>query len=221
MKIWRLPLGLKIIYEDQDILAVDKPAGLLSIAAGAEREKTAHWILSEYLRKKGEKRRAAVVHRLDRDTSGVLLFAKSGQTKQTLMETWDEAVQERRYTAVAEGRFPEPAGTIDAPLAPDAHGRMIVSPAGQRAVTHWTVLHAGPQYTLLSLTLETGRRNQIRAHCAYLRRPIAGDQKYRAQTNPLSRLALHAEVLGLRHPRTGTYMRFESPSPKAFRTIVQ
>ncbi|MDR0569087.1 MAG: RluA family pseudouridine synthase [Spirochaetaceae bacterium] len=211
-----LPYGLRILYEDRDVLAVDKPAGLLSIAAGAERDKTAYWILSEYLRRKGEKRRAAAVHRLDRDTSGAMLFVKSGQVKRIMMEHWDQIAPERRYAAVAEGVFAESAGLIDAPLGPDKNGKMQVTPEGQRAITRWKVRQTGKNYTLLALELETGRRNQIRAHLAYIRHPVAGDLKYHARTNPLNRLALHAELLGFYHPRTGQYLLIESPIPKPF-----
>jgi 23S rRNA pseudouridine1911/1915/1917 synthase len=213
----RLPQGLILLYEDRDILVVDKPAGLLSIASGTERTKTAHWILSEYLRKRGEQRQAAVVHRLDRDTSGVMLFAKSGFIKGKLMETWEQSVQERRYAALAEGRFEESWGVIDAPLGEDPRGRVVVMPGGKGAITRWELLKAGTGYSLLSLALETGRRNQIRAHLSHLGHPVAGDWKYHAQTNPLNRLALHAEGLVFQHPRNGERLAFETPMPAAFR----
>jgi 23S rRNA pseudouridine1911/1915/1917 synthase len=192
-------------------MAVNKPAGLLSIATGTERNKTAYWILSEYLRKKGEKRRAAVVHRLDRETSGVMLFAKSEQVKRQLMETWIETVKERRYVALAEGIFAETDGVIDMPLQEDANGRMVVNPAGVRAVTRWKALEQGKTHTLLALELETGRRNQIRAHLAWAGHPVAGDRKYGGRTDPLHRLALHAERIAFYHPHTGQLMEFEVP----------
>ncbi|GHT96958.1 hypothetical protein FACS1894142_0100 [Spirochaetia bacterium] len=211
--------GLTLLYEDRDMLVVDKPAGLLSIASGTERDKTAYWILSEYLRRKGEKRRAAVVHRLDRDTSGVMLFAKSESIKRKLMETWDTSVTERRYVALAEGAFSEDAGVIDAPLGEDAGGRMVVKPGGLRAVTRWKVRSRGrtASHTLLSLELETGRRNQIRAHLMWLGHPVAGDRKYGAKTDPLKRLALHAERIAFHHPHTGKLMEFEVPAPAGFK----
>ncbi|MDR2746291.1 MAG: RNA pseudouridine synthase, partial [Treponema sp.] len=200
----RLARGLLLLYEDRDILVVDKPAGLLSIAAGAEREKTAYWTLAEYLRKKGEKRRPAVVHRLDRDTSGLMVFAKSEAAKKKLMENWENAVIRRRYIALAEGEFPrnkgggadeEPregsdSGIIDEPLGEDGGGRVIVKAGGRRACTRWELLGRGNGYSLLALELETGRRNQIRAHLFFMGCPIAGDKKYGARTNPLDRLAL-------------------------------
>jgi 23S rRNA pseudouridine1911/1915/1917 synthase len=208
----RLPYNLTLLYEDRDLLVVDKPAGLLSIAAGAERDRTAHWILSEYLRKKGEKRRAAVVHRLDRETSGVMVFTKSDTIKRKLMASWDETVTQRRYICLAEGELTESEGIIDQPLGEDARGRVVVvRSGGQRALTRWKCLKAGRGYSLLSLELETGRRNQIRAHLSWLGHPIAGDQKYQAKTNPLNRLALHAERLSFYHPHNGRLMEFEVP----------
>jgi len=216
-KRWRLSQGLTIIYEDPDLIVVDKPAGLLSVAAGAEKNKTVYWILSEYLRRKGEKRRVAVVHRLDRDTSGVMVFAKSEEIKRALMDHWDQAVAERRYLALAEGDFAADEGIIDAPLGEDRGGRVVVvREGGQPAVTRWRVLERRPAHTLLALDLETGRRNQIRAHLAYLGHPVAGDKKYFCRTNPAGRLALHAETLVLTHPRSGKQMTFNVPVPPSF-----
>ena len=214
----RLAHSLLLLYEDRDIMVVDKPAGLLSIAAGAELEKTVYRILAEYLRKKGEKRRPAVVHRLDRDTSGLMVFAKSERVKKKLMEHWDEAVTLRRYTALAEGEFSRnggaggPAwGIIDKPLGEDRGGRVIVKAGGRRALTRWKLLAAGKGYSLLSLELETGRRNQIRAHLSFIGHPVAGDKKYGAKTDPLGRLALHAGNLSFYHPSDGRLMEFSSP----------
>jgi 23S rRNA pseudouridine1911/1915/1917 synthase len=219
----RLALGLSLLYEDRDLLVVDKPSGLLSISAGAERQRTAYWVLAEYLRKKGERRRPAVVHRLDRDTSGVMLFVKSEAAKQKLMKNWDRSVKERHYLALVEGELPSDhpltRGTscvIDAPLGEDRGGRVVVCPGGRRALTRWKLLKAGKGYSLLSLELETGRRNQIRAHLSWLGHPVAGDGKYRARTDPLKRLALHAEVLVFQHPRDGRLLEFTVPPPKGF-----
>jgi RluA family pseudouridine synthase len=214
----RLAHGLLLLHEDRDILVVDKPAGLLSIASGTEREKTVYWILAEYLRKKGEKRRPAAVHRLDRDTSGLMVFAKSEQIKKKLMENWENAVTRRRYIALAEGEFPRSeadgteGGIINEPLGEDEGGRVIVKAGGKRAITRWKLLAWGKGYSLVSLELETGRRNQIRAHLFFLGRPVAGDKKYGAKTNPLGRLALHAENLSFYHPSNGKLMEFSSPA---------
>jgi 23S rRNA pseudouridine1911/1915/1917 synthase len=226
-----------LLYEDKDILVVDKPAGLLSIATGTEREKTCYWILAEYLRHKGEKRRPAVVHRLDRETSGVMIFAKHEQIKKKLMEHWEDSVTERRYIALAEGNMsskPESsnaagqdaeaagaAGVIDAPLGEDAGGRVIVQKGGKRAVTRWKLLTKGNGYSLLALELETGRRNQIRAHLSYTGHPVAGDRKYAARTDPVKRLCLHAEKIAFKHPKDGRLMEFESPVPAAISGLAK
>jgi 23S rRNA pseudouridine1911/1915/1917 synthase len=211
-----LPRGLLIQYEDRDILVVDKPAGLLSIASGTEREKTAYWIIAEYLRKKGEKRRPGVVHRLDRDTSGLMLFAKSEPVKKLFMENWEQMVIERRYVALAEGipggENGADEGVINQPLGEDRSGRVVVQAGGKPAVTRWKALEHQAGHTLLALELETGRRNQIRAHLAWLGHPVAGDVKYHARTNPLKRLALHAETLAFYHPYTKELLRFMSPA---------
>jgi 23S rRNA pseudouridine1911/1915/1917 synthase len=221
----RLRFGLVILYEDMDIIVVDKPSGLLSIAAGGEREKTCCHILAEYLRKNGGPRqRPAVVHRLVRGTSGVMIFAKSEKTKKKLMDNWNEAVAGRRYIAVAEGnpgRDGLSEGTITAPLGEDRGGRVVVSPGGKPAVTRWKVLKAGKVYSLLSLELETGRRNQIRAHLSWLGCPVAGDKKYHSKTDPLKRLCLHAEYISFRHPRDGRLMEFETPPDGSFHALLR
>jgi 23S rRNA pseudouridine1911/1915/1917 synthase len=161
-----------------------------------------------------------VVHRLDRDTSGVMIFAKSENVKRKLMETWDESVTERRYRALAEGEFPEAEGIIDEPLGEDSRGRVVVVPRGQhgglRALTRWKLLKTGKGLSLLSLELETGRRNQIRAHLSWLGHPVAGDKKYGARTDPRRRLCLHAEGIVFHHPADGRLMHFEVRAPAFF-----
>ena len=219
----RLGSGLVLLYEDRDIIAVDKSAGLLSISSGGGREKTAYSILAEYLRKRGGPS-PAVVHRLDRDTSGVMIFARSGWVKKKLMDHWDEAVTERLYVCVAEGDVSESAasdaGIIDLPLGEDSGGRVVVMKDGKPAVTRWRLIKARNGYSLLSLELITGRRNQIRAHLAALGHPVAGDMKYHARTDPIRRLCLHAEKVAFYHPRDGRLTEFESPAPPAFEGIL-
>jgi 23S rRNA pseudouridine1911/1915/1917 synthase len=218
--IRKLAYGLTILYEDRDLLVVDKPEGLLSIATMNENQKTAYWILSEYLRKKGEKRRPAVVHRLDRDTSGVMLFVKSEQLKKTMMNNWNDVVLERKYIALAEGEISESEGTINQPLAEDERGKMIVKNGGAPSITHWKCMGTGRGFSLLEIELETGRRNQIRAHFAWLGFPLAGDEKYSAKKNPLKRLALHAETLEFHHPVTKKIMEFSAAPDKRFFALV-
>ena len=216
----RLASGLILLYEDHDIIVLDKPAGLLSIAAAGRQEKNAYWILAEYLRKRGGGGGSpAAVHRLDRETSGVMIFAKSGWVKKKMMDNWNESVAERLYICVAEGIFTEKEGIIDLPLGEDAGGRVVVRKDGKPAVTRWKLIQTRNGYSLLSLELETGRRNQIRAHLAALGHPVAGDKKYWAKTDPLKRLCLHAQKIGFYHPRDKKLMEFESPVPSGFNRI--
>ena len=217
----RLASGLLLLYEDHDIMALDKPEGLLSIASANQREKNAYRILCEYCSKRGGGGSPAVVHRLDRDTSGVMIFAKSGRIKKKLMDNWEEAVTERRYICVAEGEFGEDEGIIDLPLGEDSGGRIIAKKGGKPAVTRWKLLRRKNGYSLLPLELETGRRNQIRAHLAALGHPVAGDKKYWAKTNPLKRLCLHAEKISFYHPVNKKQMEFESPAPQGFFRILE
>jgi 23S rRNA pseudouridine1911/1915/1917 synthase len=216
----RLPHGVLLYYEDHELLVIGKPSGLLSISAGGERDKTAYWIVTGYLRKRGEKCRAAAVHRLDRDTSGLMIFAKSELIKKKFMEHWNDLVRERRYICLAEGVLSEKEGTIDAPLGEDRGGRVVVTADGKPALTRWKLLQAGNSWSLLALELETGRRNQIRAHLAWAGHPVAGDKKYGAKTDPVKRLALHADRLVFLHPRTGAVMEFEVPAPESFFKII-
>ena len=220
----RLKHGVIILYEDRDLIVIDKPPGLLSIAAGGEREKTVYWILAEYLRKKGGSgQRPATVHRLYRGTSWVMIFAKSKKTKKKFMDNWDKVVSGRRYIAVVEGRPVRDGavyGIINAPLGEDRNGRVIVSAGGKRALTGWKLLKGGKLYSLLLLELETGRRNQIRAHLSWLGCPVAGDGKYQAKTDPLKRLCLHAERITFHHPADGRLMEFDAPPPDDFERLI-
>jgi 23S rRNA pseudouridine1911/1915/1917 synthase len=213
----KLPGGLLLLYEDGELLVVNKPAGLLSVAASGQTDKTAYWILAEYLRKKGEKRRPAAVHRLDRETSGVMLFVKSARAKRLFMENWDDVVTRRLYTAVVEGRLQGDEGIIDAPLADGPGGRVVVRADGKRAVTRWRrvgSLHGG---ALIQAELDTGRRNQIRAHFAHIGCPIYGDKKYGAKS--AGPLLLHAQTLAFYHPQDHRLMEWTVP-PKWFQLGV-
>ena len=217
----RLASNLLLLYEDRDIIVLDKPEGLPTIAPANRREKNVYGILCEYYSKKGGGGSSpAVVHRLDRDTSGVIIFAKSGRVKKKLMDNWDEIVTERRYVCVAEGVFAEEAGVIDLPLGEDSSRRVVVKKGGMPALTRWKLLRGHSGYSLLSLELETGRRNQIRAHLAALGRPVAGDKKYWAKTDPLKRLCLHAGKISFYHPRDGKLMEFESSFPQEFSRLL-
>jgi 23S rRNA pseudouridine1911/1915/1917 synthase len=189
---------LPIIYEDDWLVAVNKPSGLLSVASDSEKERTAYRIM-----KKGREGRLFVVHRLDRDTSGVLLFAKSEEIRDLLQRDWGNTVR-REYLAVCEGVFEQKSGRCESSLRENSAHIVYSDPSGEgkRAVTDYTVMRENRAYSFVKLLISTGRKNQIRVHMKELGHPVAGDKKYGAATNPLKRLALHASLLEIRHPVT-------------------
>ncbi|WP_313732029.1 RluA family pseudouridine synthase [Cohnella nanjingensis] len=212
-------VGLSILYEDDDLIIVSKEAGLLSIASTQENEVTAYRQLNEHVRRTDPAGRIFVVHRLDRDTSGVMMFAKREDVQQALQNNWQEAVLERTYVALVEGNVKKPEGTISSWLKESKTLKMFSSPYpndGQHAVTHYKTLRASPQFSLLQVELETGRKNQIRVHMQDLGHPVVGDKKYGSRSKALTRLGLHARVLAFAHPVSGETMRFETEIPKSF-----
>lgn len=215
--------GMKVLFEDADIIVIDKPPDLLTIASEAEQEKTAYFQLTEYLRSENPRARERVwiVHRLDRETSGVMVFAKTPEAKSILQTGWDKA--EKRYQAVVEGLLPHDKGVFESWLNETNPFKVFSVPRGanmRRAITHYRVLKRNKNRTLVELTLETGRRHQIRVHLADAGCPVIGDTKYGARTNPAKRLALHAWTLRLPHPLTGEELRFESPMPAELGRLV-
>lgn len=219
-----LPADVALLYEDDDLLVVVKPSGLLTVSTEAEREKTLQAALNRYLRAKGLKDRIHVVHRLDRDSSGVLVFAKSFEIREELKEMFANHDIDRVYVAIVEGIIHPPEGTIRTHVR-EGKDLMVRSvdprafPDAKPAVTHYRTVRAGRQYATLEVTLETGRKNQIRAHLSEAGHPIAGDGRYGATTDPIGRLALHARRLGFRHPATGKAMTFEAPVPDTFTSL--
>ena len=214
-----LPPGLQVLHEDDDLIVVDKPAGLLTIATERERRRTVYAHLTARARSRKPPARVFVVHRLDRLASGLLVFATSLVAKRMLQAQFAGHSVERTYLAVVEGRVARPAGTVASRLLDDAPGPVRQTRdrrRGRPAVTHWRAVRAATRHTLLEVRLETGRRNQIRVHLARLGHPIVGDVVYGSRTDPFGRLALHAHVLGFDHPGTGARMRFVSPAPAAF-----
>ena len=219
--------GMEIVYEDKWLLVVDKPAGLLTMSTDKGGDVTAYSLLMDYMAGEG---RVFIVHRLDRDTSGLLVFAKDQDTKLSLQENWSEAVLERKYTAVLEGKIDSEEGWIESwlyenpksmkvhayGLRPDDTPEKPPRKDWQFAATHCVTLEhmtiGNAPYTKVEFELETGRKNQIRIHSEWIGHPIAGDKKYGAQTNPFGRLALHADTLSFIHPWTGKTLRFVSPA---------
>jgi 23S rRNA pseudouridine1911/1915/1917 synthase len=215
--------GLEIIYQDRDLLVVNKPAGLLTVATEHERERTAYAYLRSYLRQHAPRRKLFVVHRLDKFVSGILTFATSESVKERLQSLFMRHNIERKYWAIVEGRLKQERGTIQSFLAEDRSRRMHSTDkagAGKRAVTHWQVLRRFPNWTALEVTLETGRKNQIRAHLSEMGYPIVGDKSYGSTADPFGRIALHAFRLGFTHPTKGTPLLFETQAPPAFRKYL-
>jgi len=209
---------LRIIYEDKDIIVVNKSEGILSMesAPGQFCVKT---ILDEYFKKRHFKCTAHVVHRLDRETSGLMIYAKTIEAKQILEENWQDIVFDRRYVAVLCGEMEQEGGTVRSWLRDNKAYVTYSSPTdngGKFAITHYRRLRVGKGFTLAEMKLETGRKNQIRVHMLDLGYPIAGDMKYGNGRNPIGRLALHAYRLFFFHPKTGEKMEFETPFPTPF-----
>jgi 23S rRNA pseudouridine1911/1915/1917 synthase len=218
-----LPKGLAVLYEDKDILVVDKPAGLLAVATEREKTRTAHSILTEYIRKGcGRCRKYLyVVHRLDRDTSGTLIFAKSEEAKLRLQDRWKQT--EKKYLAVVHGRCEKSSGTITSYLAEDKKYNVYTtsdSSKGKLSQTAYCVLRMTKRYSLLELVLLTGRKNQIRVHLADIGHPIVGDTKYGKEDDPQPRMALHARSISFKHPFNGKELSFTADVPPFFSTLV-
>ncbi|MEG1857286.1 MAG: RluA family pseudouridine synthase [Pseudoflavonifractor sp.] len=211
-----------ILYEDDDLVVIDKPAGLLTVATEQEKSNTAYHILTDYVRGQDPDRRIFIVHRLDRDTSGVMLFAKNEKTKRALQDDWDGRVRARGYLAVVEGRPPEQAGQCRSWLLETVtHLVWSAGPdsGGKEAVTNYKVIAENQGFSLLRVDLDTGRKNQIRVQMQELGCPIAGDRQYGGSAAAMGRLGLHACELALIDPRTEQEIRFVAPMPREFRKL--
>lgn len=214
---------IKLVYEDSYLLVVEKREGLLSIGTDKQKERTAHSILNEYIQRSAKERRVYIVHRLDKDTSGLMIFAKDEKTKFTLQEYWNEIITDRRYIAVLSGEIEKDNGIVTSWLR-DNKVYMTYSSmtdnGGDKAVTHYKTIKRANGYSLVELELETGRKNQIRVHMQDLQHPVVGDIKYGNGENPLGRLGLHAFKLSFYHPITGEQMKFETPYPSSFKGLL-
>ena len=213
-----VPAPLRLVHEDEHLVVVDKPPGLLTIATEAERERTVYRLLGDWVRARGGPR-IFVVHRLDRETSGLLVFAKSLEVKRALQAQFNARTPERVYVARVEGIVREPQGTLTSSLVEDRALRVRTARDGRHgkeAITRYRVLERSRGATLLELALVTGRRGQIRAQLAARGHPIVGDRSYGSRRDPLGRVCLHATRLGFIHP-TGRRVVFESPPPSGFR----
>lgn len=214
---------LKIVYEDDDIIVVNKGYGLLSMGNDKVKDGTAYSILKEYVKWVDPRRKIFIVHRLDRDTSGLMMFAKNVQAKEAMQHNWNNMVLNRTYVAVVEGNVENDEGTIRTYLAENSKYEVYVTEnpeEGQLAVTRYKVLRRKNGYTLIEFELDTGRKNQIRVHTKHIGHPIAGDRRYGAKSSPIHRLALHARTLRFAHPATRREMDFSTPIPASFLKMV-
>ncbi len=214
---------LKIVYEDDDIIVVNKGYGLLSMGTDKIKEGTAYSILRDYLKWKDPRNKLFIVHRLDRDTSGLMVFAKSEEAKNRLQHNWNNMVISRKYLAVVEGK-PEPEeGVVRSYLAENSRFEVYSTDKpeeGQLAITRYKTLRSRNGYSLIEVSLDTGRKNQIRVHMKDLGHPIAGDRRYGAKSSPIHRMALHAQTLRFVHPMTRKDMNFSTPVPASFAKMV-
>ena len=214
---------VKIVYEDRWLIVVEKQPGILSMAAGHSTQNVKS-LLDDYFRKSHQKCTAHVVHRLDRDTSGLLIYAKDMETEQILENNWHDIVYDRRYVAVVSGEMEEDQGTISSWLKDNAAYITYSSPVdngGKYAVTHFFTLDRTTEHSLVEYKLETGRKNQIRVHSADIGHPVCGDIKYGNGDDPIGRLCLHAYVLCFWHPITNERMEFETPIPPDFKKLFR
>jgi RluA family pseudouridine synthase len=214
---------VEILYEDRDIIVVDKAPGLLTVATDSGNEKTVYSILTDYIRKGCAKsrNRVFIVHRLDRETSGILVFAKNEKAKFTLQNDWDKTL--KRYLAVVYGKMPKKADTISSYLIENKAFTVYSTPdsnTGKLSHTAYEVIEETENFSLLDIRLLTGRKNQIRVHMADINHPVVGDTKYGKRNDTYKRLALHAKSISFNHPYTGIPVSFETPIPEYFNWLT-
>ncbi len=214
---------LKLVYEDDDIIVINKGYGLLSMGTDKPGEQTAYSIVREYLKRKDPRNKLFIVHRLDRDTTGLMMFAKNMQAKETMQHNWNNMVLERRYIAVTEGALEPADGEIRSYLTENSAHEVYSTTRpgeGQLAVTYYRTLKVRQPYSLVELSLATGRKNQIRVHLKEKGHPIVGDRRYGAAPSPIHRLCLHAQTLRFVHPVTRRDMNFSAPLPAGFFRLI-
>ena len=215
--------NLPIIYEDDELIIINKPSGLLSVASDNEKSSTAYRMIADYVQQKDKHNRIFIVHRIDEDTSGVLMFAKNSKIQEALQDKWNDIVSKRGYYAIVEGKMDKKEDTIKSYLKKNSQNMMYSSKKagdGQLAITHYKVIRESHSFSLLDVNIDTGRKNQIRVHLGEKGHYIIGDDKYGNPSNPLKRLGLHAYALEFKHPLTGKKMKFTAPMPKEFSLLM-
>lgn len=213
---------LPIIFENEEFIVINKPSGLLTIPSDNEKGRTAYRMVNDYMQQKDKHSRIFVVHRLDEDTSGVLMFAKNAKIKDILQKNWSEIVLERGYYAVVEGKMKEKEKTLTNYLAENSLNLMYVTNdkvKGKKCVTHYNVMKSNNEYSLLDVKIDTGRKNQIRVQLGHLGNHVIGDDKYGEPKDPLKRLGLHAYKLKLIHPISKKVYEFTAEMPKEFNKL--
>lgn len=214
---------VRLVYEDRHLLVIDKQPGILSMPA-EHHDFSVKSVLDDYLHRCHQKCTAHVVHRLDRDTSGLMVYAKTMEAEQILEDNWHEIVTDRRYVALVKGQMEEKEGHIESWLRDNKAFFTYSSPTdngGKYALTHFRTLRVGEKHSLVELRLETGRKNQIRVHMMDIGHPVCGDPKYGNADNPAGRLCLHAYRLYFYHPMTSELLKFETPVPRSFMRVFQ
>ena len=225
IKVPKLKNSLNIIYEDEDIIVINKPYGLLSIATEKEKEYTLYHFVSSYLKTKNKNNKVYIIHRLDKDTSGVVMFAKNLKTKNLFQNNWDELIRNRCYYAVINGNLDKKEGTIKEYLIENDKSFMVHSTPnkkdGKLAITDYKVLKENKNYSLLDINIKTGRKNQIRVAMKNLGTPIVGDKKYGDGKSLINRMALHQYKLELFDPRTNKKIMFKAEMPTSFKKLIK
>ena len=223
IKVKRYNKDINIIYEDDDILVINKPAGLLTIGTSKEKEFTLFHFASNYVKEKNKNNKIFIIHRLDKETSGIVIFAKNQKTKNIFQNSWDKNILFRGYYAVVEGNLSKKEGTIKSYLT-ENNEYMVYSTnskEGKLAITDYKVMKENNKYSLLDINIKTGRKNQIRVHMKENGNVIVGDKKYGSNNNTINRMALHAYKLELIDPRTNKKITFKAPMPTIFNKLIK
>lgn len=216
--------GLTVVFEDEYFIVVDKEPRLLSVSTGKTTDITAYNIVSKYIKSTNPKGRVFVLHRLDRETSGLMVYAKSSKIQELLQKEWTDIIDNKTYIVVVEGKPTPDKGTITAWLTENKNYVVFANNfdnGGLKSVTHFETVASSNKYSMLRLTLDTQRKNQARVHMQHLGHPIVGDKKYGARNNPIKRVAIHASELSIKHPYTGELLEFKSNIPAKMRSLIE